>query len=307
MVEEPGIRRILVGVDEATAADHAVRAGVMLADAFGADLELLHAAHLNIPRWFGHIAEPPGRLAERLLQAARISRKGHLKELLDAPWSENLDNLLTVVPGKPARAILDWAESNADLIVLGGHRPRGALHFGATARAVLGGSKCPVWVQAEPLVKVERILAAVDMSPNCQATLRMARALGSKLGASVLVFHSFVPPYFSYDDPPLDLGAGPTYGFEEFKTAERQHFEKIITEFDWRGVKVETTFSDGNPAQGILNLEGAVDLTVMGTHGRTGLARAILGSQAYGVIVEAHKPVLVVPNPEREYAGAGVR
>ncbi len=162
-----------------------------------------------------------------------------------------------------------------------------------------------MWVQAEPLAKIEKILAAIDMSPNSELTLQMARELGSRLGATVMVFHSLVPPYFSYDDPSVDLGAGPTFGFEEFKTAEKEHVEKMVADFDWRGVEVQTTFLDGNPAQGILDRQEFVDLIVMGTHGRTGLARAILGSQAYNVIKEARVPVLAVPNPERQYPESG--
>ena len=305
MKEEPRIRRILVGMDELNAADHAVKAGVLLAEAFDAKLQLLHAATLEVPQWISKVAGPLSTVTEKLLQAAKSSRTGHLNKILTAPWQGSVVELLTVVREKPARAILDRAEtSKTDLIILGGHRRRGVFHFGTTARTVLGRSKCPVWVQAEPLHKIERILAAVDMSPNSDATLQLARTLASKFGATVLVFHSFVPPYFSYDDPPVDLGVGPAYGFEKFKAAEREHFEKIVAEFDWRGVAVETTFSDGNPTQGILDLELGVDLTVMGTHGRTGLARAILGSQAYGVIKEAHKPVVSVPNPGRQYPEA---
>ena len=145
--------------------------------------------------------------------------------------------------------------------------------------------------------------AQIDMEliTPTDLTLQMARELGSRLGATVMVFHSLVPPYFSYDDPSVDLGAVPTFGFEGFKTAEKEHVNKMVADFDWRGVEVQTTFLDGNPAQGILDRQEFVDLIVMGTHGRTGLARAFLGSQAYNVIKEARVPVLAVPNPERQY------
>ena len=299
------ITRILVGVDEQDAADHAVRAGVLLAGALEARLDLLHAAPMEVPRWVANVVGSSSLVTEELILAARTSRVAHLSPILEQERHGSADELLTVVTGKPASVILDHAENNGiDLIVLGGHRSRGVLHFGSTARTVLGRSKCPVWVQSEPVETIDRIMAAIDMSPNSHLTLEMARELASQLRASVTVFHSFVAPYFSYADPPLDLDLGPTYGFEEFKTAEREHFEKTVAEFDWRDVKVETMFSEGNPVQAILKSEDSVDLIVMGTHGRTGLARAILGSQAYGVIQGSSRPVLAVPNPERPYAAS---
>jgi nucleotide-binding universal stress UspA family protein len=306
MKQDPTIAKILVGIDEEDAADHAVRAGFALAEALDAKIELLHAARMEVPRWVGNILGPLPGLSEQLRSAARASRTRHLSRVLEDTPHGALEELLTVVQERPAKAILAHANThNADLIVLGGHRDAGLFRFGSTARTVLGRSKCPVWVQAEPVRKIGTILVAIDMSLNSEIALRMGALLASKLGAKVVVFHSFVPPYFSYDDPPVDLGLGPTYGFEEFQKAEQAHFEKTVAGFDWGDVKFSTTFSEGNPAQRILRIQDSVDLIVMGTHGRTGLARAILGSQAYAVIKEAHRPVLAIPNPEHEYPETG--
>lgn len=304
MRRRPGITRIVVGIDEGDVADHAVRAGFSLAAAFDARIGLLHAVPMDVPKWIVHVLGPLPGVSERLRSAARASRLEHLKAIVPDIAGGALDELLTVVQNKPAKAILDHSRSvGADLIVLGGHRNAGMLRFGSTARSVLGHSRCPVWVQAEPVRKIETILVAIDMSPNSEVALHLGAELATKLGADVVVFHSFVPPYFSYDDPPVDLG--PTYGFEDFKEAEQQHFEKTVAEFDWGDVKVSTTFSEGSPARRILDAEETVDLIVMGTHGRTGLARAILGSQAHAVIAQAQRPVLAIPNPEHQYTEAG--
>jgi nucleotide-binding universal stress UspA family protein len=64
---------------------------------------------------------------------------------------------------------------------------------------------------------------------------------------------------------------------------------------------VETRLSQGDAPDQILRTAGEVgaDLIVMGTHGRTGLGRLLMGNVAESVLPEANCPVLVVKTPER--------
>jgi nucleotide-binding universal stress UspA family protein len=226
-----------------------------------------------------------------------------LHEVIDHPRLGSPVDLLTVVQGRPSQVIVDHALAHdSDLVILGGHRHRQGLHIGSTARAVLALSRAPVWVQAEPAEKIVRILAAIDMSPDSNLVLSVARDLGSRLGAKVCAFHSFVPPHFPYQNPAAAFDVETDYGFEDFKAAERKEFDRIIGDFDWQSVGFEALFSEGIPAERILAMQDSTDLIVMGTHGRTGLSRVLFGSQAYAVVKKAHRPVLAVPNPEREFA-----
>ncbi len=64
-------------------------------------------------------------------------------------------------------------------------------------------------------------------------------------------------------------------------------------------VDVETIVSMGIPAVEIINAakEKGVDLIVMGTHGRTGIAHVVIGSVAENVVRKSHCPVLTVKHP----------
>lgn len=302
MKQDQCITHITVGIDEQGAADHAVRAGFALAEAFDARLDLVHAVRVDLPPWMEKALLHHPNLVWNVLLAAKNSRIAHLHEVVDKARLGSPDDLITVEEGKPSKVIGNHAlEKRSDLIVLGGHRHRKGFHIGSTARAVMAHSRCPVWVQSDPIAKIERILAAIDMSPDSRLVLAMARDLGSRLGAKVCVFHSFVPPHFPYQIPAAAFDAPNDHGFEDFKAAEREQFDRIVAALDWRSVEHDTRFAQGDAVEGILAMQDSADLIVMGTHGRTGLSRALLGSQSYRVLRKAHRPVLVVPDPEREF------
>jgi nucleotide-binding universal stress UspA family protein len=71
-------------------------------------------------------------------------------------------------------------------------------------------------------------------------------------------------------------------------------------------LKVETLVQRGDPVTEILRMaeDGASDLIVMGTHGRSGIKRALLGSVAENVVHRAPCPVLVVHSDDAQPAGA---
>lgn len=297
------IRRILVGVDEANVAEHAIRAARDLADRLSAELEFVHAVPMEMPNWAVSGVPRWSAIRDEILDKARTSRREFLASLDEESGDAGADIALSVMPGKPARVLLERErQKSADLIVLGGHRRRGLLRFGSTSRTVLGKCSCPVWVQSSSLQPIRRILAPLDMSANSHLTMAWCLTLARVLDARVSALHCFVPPYFSYDDPPLDLCDAPTLGFEEFRKHAEIDFNRVVDEFDWGGLQVDRAFEDGTPSERILEHAGAGDLIVMGTHGRTGLSRAILGSQAYSVMKEASCPVLAVPNPSRSYS-----
>jgi nucleotide-binding universal stress UspA family protein len=64
-------------------------------------------------------------------------------------------------------------------------------------------------------------------------------------------------------------------------------------------------FADGDPAATIVERAEASDLVVMGTHGHTGISRAVLGSCAHRVLRHATTPVLVVPQRPESYREPG--
>jgi len=107
---------------------------------------------------------------------------------------------------------------------------------------------------------------------------------------------------FAYDGDSSEP-AGPHYVIDDVRKTERTEFEAFVEDFDWQGVGATTITAEGEPWTEILARQDDCDLIVMGTHGRTGLARAVLGSVAYRVLKGAHRPILVVPLPEHAFGG----
>ncbi|MHC5063271.1 MAG: universal stress protein, partial [Planctomycetota bacterium] len=117
------IRRILVGVDESNAAEHAIRAARELAGLLSAELEFVHAVPMEMPNWAVSGVPRWSAIRDEILEKASASRMDFLLAMDGGLMGSAEDIELTVMPGKPARVLLEREEQRAaDLIVLGGHR-----------------------------------------------------------------------------------------------------------------------------------------------------------------------------------------
>jgi nucleotide-binding universal stress UspA family protein len=209
--------------------------------------------------------------------------------------------VLRVTPGPPARVLLERAaEFQADLVVLGPHSKASFFDFGSTARAVLSRTVTPVWSQLGAVEPVTSILVPVDFSAHSREALNHARALAERLHASVRVLHCYEPPTFAFDGT-FDGASGPTYVVEQDRGAAEEELVRWMEDVDWGPVEAQSSFVEGAPARRIAQHAAAHDLVVMGTHGRTGLTRFVLGSVTYAVLRRSPVPVLAIPSPSREW------
>jgi nucleotide-binding universal stress UspA family protein len=144
---------------------------------------------------------------------------------------------------------------------------------------------------------MKRILVPVDFSDCSEAALDHASALARALGATIDILYVWQAPTFL---PPELLIAGP--GPQQTLTELTHHkAESELAEFAGRararGAEIgEALVEEGYPAQRIVERadEGNYDLLVIGTHGRTGVSRALLGSTAERVVRHSKKPVLTI-------------
>ena len=197
--------------------------------------------------------------------------------------------------GIAAEEILRMAdEVGADLIVIGTHGSTGLRHLlaGSVATAVMHGAHCPVLAMriARPLKHTERIrviLHPTDFSDVSEAALHVARSLARDAGARLVILHVYPFNELAVPEDPRDFRAA---------------LEQLREHTDGPDLKhpVETRLSKGDAADVILGIAGEIncDLIVMGTHGRTGLRRLLMGNVAESVVPEASCPVLVVKIPE---------
>jgi len=145
---------------------------------------------------------------------------------------------------------------------------------------------------------IERILIATDFSPCARRALDFGLELAQRQGAHVMVLHAWnAPPIVSaVDAPPLiEMPGLPGVTLTEYvhDDAERE-LGKLIGEVKGRAPGVESQLLLGDPRNVVVDASANYDLIVMGTHGRGGLARMLLGSVADYVVRHAQCPVLTV-------------
>ncbi len=137
---------------------------------------------------------------------------------------------------------------------------------------------------------VKRIVLPVDGSATAEAAARFAEDIARSEGEMVIVLGVVVPLA-----PATDEAVSVTAAIHRFMTeqvaAEAARIRAV-------GIPAEELVVEaGSPHEGILKVavERDADVIVMGTHGRTGLVRAVIGSVADKVVRHSQVPVVLVP------------
>lgn len=141
------------------------------------------------------------------------------------------------------------------------------------------------------------ILVPVDFSEASERALTLALSLASKTGGRVTLLHVGVMPHFYATEIGL---AGPSATLlqqlsREVAQDQRRRLDRLAEERAPEGLVVETVLREGFPPTEVLaQVESdGHDLVVMGTSGRTGVQRALLGSVTERVVRECPVPVMV--------------
>lgn len=152
------------------------------------------------------------------------------------------------------------------------------------------------------MIDLRRILLPTDFSKHSANALRYAAALAEKFRAELHLLHVvqdlavFLPETFNATAP-----AVPTV--EQLTAAVREALDRVVRENGLEGFTICREVREGAPFQEILRVarEKEIDLIIMGTHGRSGLAHVLLGSVAERVVRKSPCPVLTVRHPEHEF------
>jgi nucleotide-binding universal stress UspA family protein len=140
-----------------------------------------------------------------------------------------------------------------------------------------------------------RVVVGVDESEQAAVALRWALAEGALRNATVEVVHAWSPPMSA-----LPFGATLVVPVDEAAVdAEvRRELEQMVgaavAEMDERAPDVLITVLPGAPALTLVEVSEDADLLVVGSHGRTGLSRLVVGSVAMACVQHAHCPVVVI-------------
>jgi universal stress protein A len=139
------------------------------------------------------------------------------------------------------------------------------------------------------------ILHPTDFSPSASEALRIACSLARESGAKLILLHVAQRPVSNIAGMPVPPPPPPTIDWSGLR-AELDALAAGI-----KNVSVESRLLEGEPASTIVDLarEVGADIIVIGSHGRTGLSRVLLGSVAEHVVRMAGCPVLTVKTPSK--------
>jgi nucleotide-binding universal stress UspA family protein len=247
--------------------------------------------------------------ADEVLRLEEESAKQMLRDTVER-WRPVLttDPEIELVPGDPAEAILAAAERHHCQIIAMASHGRGAvgrLAFGSVADRVARTATLPVLIirphDATPEiapVTILRIVVPHDGSPLADEALPVAAELAKRLHVPILVIRA-VNPAAALLPAPVAGGPYPAEIYQELEeemVAEaRASLGEVARRLEAMGVQATTAVVEGPP---VVAIEGALadgDIIVMTSHGRSGIARWVLGSVAEKLIRSGPAPVVLVP------------
>ena len=282
MASPAHLEKLLVCTDESPDSQGAVTAALDLAKAAGCQVFLLQVLSF-IPLYELQAPDllPPPMVNLELQAAQEAAVRSHLEF-----WQEKAagmgvrlePRLRTSVSAY--EGILEEAEAvQPDWIIMGRQALTGLarLLLGSVTARVIGHSAFSVLVVPRgAALEFKRVLIAADDSPFSAAAWQEALSITQRMESHLTA-----------------IAVAASGG--EVKAAN-QLVQRMEADARLRGVPLETAVPYGQPFEAILQVAQAkkVSLIVLGSHGRTGLRRLLLGSTAERVIGQAHCPVLVV-------------
>ncbi|GHE74930.1 universal stress protein [Roseivirga thermotolerans] len=142
---------------------------------------------------------------------------------------------------------------------------------------------------------MKKIVVPIDFSACARNALANAIKIAERANFELVLFHSVVMPLGFAEGAPV---AGVEYGLDELQERAQADMNKLVEDFpQLEKLKHKRHILYGPLHEGIneINDEGQVAMVVMGTHGATGFARALIGSNAYHVMKHVPVPVIALP------------
>lgn len=278
------MKRLLIATDLSPRAANALQRALLLAGQTGAEVHVVHVVDVDLPT--------------TLAEHARADAAQELRRAVDAnAAAKGISVHIHVLPGHPVADVLRAADSKGvDLIMLGTHRkqPLKDVLVGGTADQIIRLAKTPVLVVRDaPARPYQRLLGSVDFSDSSRRAVEFARA--QLPGVPMDLLHVYPMAYAGVANLSQDP-ADATRTEEQLRNLlteeERQSLATWGAPVSIRAGAVTTVIAEEVARRG-------TDLLVLGSHGRGGIARALLGSVAAKLVHEPPCDVLVVRQPDR--------
>jgi len=292
---------ILVPTD---GSDHAARAAeqaLTLADWFDATVHAISVVDTNAASGLLSSGSVRREFMSQLEDGAE-----HAVETIETMADDSSVVQTAVLRGEPKKKILSYAtEIDAELIVMGTHGRSGVSRFvaGSVTEHVVRRAEIPVLSvraseQTEPADGYDEILVPTDGSDAAGAAvdhgLELARAADARAHAVTVLDTG-------------DMAASPTLSppteiVKQLETEHQNATDEIAAQAREDGLAATTAVLEGRPGTELLEYidDHGIDLVVMGTHGRSGIDRLLLGSTTERLLRHASAPILAVTPTEAD-------
>ncbi len=290
---------ILVATDFAENSETIVKYAHAMAKASGETLALMHSIDFTADSnaWRVLYSAP-----DELELQAREATKAKLEELYAEVIGDDAHFETVVSFGEPAEAILAVTRrDDISTVVVGtvGHSRIQEFFFGHTPSRLVRESEVPV-VAVPPgfeRTEIKHVLAPVNFSEFSRTSLRWAAKIAKDNGATLDVLTAFEMP-----TPPPFLGipASDDSVISEIKESRMGQLSEFVESVGVTEAIHDQIVMGLRPAEAIAKVgeDHDIDLVVMGTAGREGVARFFLGSTAERVLRQTRRPVMVIGTPD---------
>jgi len=285
------MKKILVATDLSSRSDYAIERAAVLARTFNSKWAIVHLVDGDSPKRFieRNIEDARELLQERVASLAVIS--GSEPEIIIE--AGDIENTINNVAHK----------IDADLLVLGIPR-KGFLRemfVGTSAERIIRSTRLPV-LQAIKGSESEykTIMLAADMSHNCANAIKKCQELGLFENRNVHVVYVFEDYAKGELLSAAEMGIATAIQSESKEKAREELREFLLTnnlELPDEQIHVEEGFSVVTLCEVAKKINP--DLMVLGTHGRTGLKKLMLGSVAETMLSEVDRDMLCIPTPDK--------
>ena len=284
--------RILVPTDGSSVAEAAGEYATGLADRFDAELHVVHVEEKSPSLVEFDDESTPAHRAVEPVAAMATERGVKVQTAVRGPAKRVHEEVLAYVD-----------EHDVDAIVMGTHGRRGLGRFliGSVAEQTLQESPVPVVTIHEATdveFALDRVLVATDGSDSAMAAVDHAIGLALETDATLHAIHVSSTAPIGEETRSIDLS-------DPDDVVDVEAIDSVIERARERGLaSIDVSVPRGRPHQTILAVaaEHDVDAIVMGTHGRTGIRRYLLGSTTERVIRFSGVPTVVLDAPPGETA-----
>ncbi len=292
--------KLLVPLDGSTLAEVALPYAEELSGRLGSRIDLLHIGESN-------------KIIEQHNLHFYLQNKADAIKNFIALYAEKPDNnreiqvTAVLTTGHPAEKIVEYAErEDAGLIIMSTHGRSGILRWalGSVADKVVRGTRKPVMLIRAKNARtgihdkklLRKMMVPLDGSPEGEAVIPYVAELASRLEAEVTLMQVLSTGYQVIATG--DYIAYTEKQIESDKTFAQKYLAKVEAWLKKNGANSKSVIKlkNGNAAEEIIAFADEInaDLVIMGTHGRSGVGRWVLGSVAERVLQNGNTPLMLV-------------